>query len=637
MSSPPHLAADQQFSERVPTTPASADGPAVQPGWYDWLAPLALFVLVTALYLPSISNGFVFDDHLLILQQSRPDSMGDLLQVFAERHWPDLPYYRPVARFTMVAQKMLHGEHAAPYHAFNAGVMGLVAAAAYLLLRTPTLGVRAPVAWLGALLIGVHPIASSCVYPICSGRETSLPALFMLLATSAWLRSGPVWRMIALVALGAAFLSKEQAIVMPVILVIADLLKLPQQSATSDPLWWFRRYTPVVTLVLLYLGVRLVLFGGGAEHKLAVIDQPILPLLTAMYATQVTFLPFVPLTYEPTPFVWFSWWRQALSWSLVLAIGVALARSWSDLRAAALFWLAWIFFVNLPTANLLIQEACFDERYELLSLVGVVGLIGGLLSRVWDRGIVRILATSIAAIAIIAAASISYGRTESFRDDFAFFRQWKATDPEFDFVGLHLQAAGLEMRRHEFEVAAEHARAALEAEPDSTPARLALADALLGQGQLTNAQTEYDAVLEREWEQPAALAGTARILAARGDWSGSVARYRAALNKQPISAETARQFAWLLATCPDEQFRSGPEAVRWATIVVQSGRQRDALALDALGAAYAEAGDFTQAAQWATDALQHATPDMADEIRQRLAQYRSGQAYREAIVVPAAP
>jgi len=637
MSSPPHPAAAQRFSEHVPTQPAFSAGAANRPGLYDWLAPLALFVLVTALYLPSISNGFVFDDHLLILQQSPPDSVGDLLRVFAERHWPDLPYYRPVARFTMVAQKMLHGEHAAPYHAFNAGVMGLVAAAAYLLLRTPTLGVRAPVAWLGALLVGVHPIASSCVYPICSGRETSLPALFMLLTTSAWLRPGPVWRTIALVALGAAFLSKEQAIVMPVILVIADLLKLPERSATSDPLWWFRRYTPVVTMVLLYLGVRFVLFRGGAEHKLAIIDQPILPLLTAMYATQVTFLPFVPLTYEPTPFVWFSWWRQALSWSLVLAIGIALARSWSDVRNAALFWLAWIFFVNLPTANLLIQEACFDERYELLSLVGVVGLMGGLLSRVWDRGIVRLLSISIAAIAIIVAASVSYGRAESFRDDFAFFRQWKATDPEFDFVGLHLQAAGLEMRRNHFAVAADHARAALEAAPDSMEARLALAEALFGQGQLAEAQVEYEAVLERERKQPAALAGTARILAARGDWSESVARYRAALSKQPISAEIARQFAWLLATCPDEQFRSGSEAVRWATIVVQAGHQEDARALDTLGAAHAEAGDFTQATKRATDALQYAPPAMAVEIRQRLALYRSGQAFHEATAVPEAP
>lgn len=652
MSSPPELAAasaPNECAETAPRTPAAAQRTNV---WLTWLAPCALVALVTALYLPSVTNEFIFDDHVLILQERRPESVVEVLKVFSVRHWPNLPYYRPVARVTMAAQKMLYGDYAPPYHAFNALVMGLVSAAAWLLLKTPVFGIRAPLAWVAALLVGVHPIASSCVYPICSGRETSLPALFMLLATSAWLRSGLRWRFVALLALAAALLSKEQAIVLPAIMLVADLLRLHERESKTDPLWWFRRYTPVVAMVALYLVLRLLLFGGGAEHKLAVFDTPYAPLLTAMYATQTTFLPFVPLYYEPSPQVWFSWWRQAVSWSLVLVIAFALWRTWPRLRAAALFWLAWIVLVNLPTANILDQEANFDERYELLSMVGVVGMIAGLLSLAWERRGVRLATTALATISIVAAAAVSYGRAEFFRDDFAFFRQWRAVDPEFDFVGMHLQVAGLDMLRDHYVEAEAHARAALdvasdsidprvrwrvvgpartaiENAPDSMAARLALANALFGQSRLDEAQAQYDLVLASQWEQPEALAGTARILAARGNWEAAATRYRAALRQQPVTAETARQFAWLLATCPDEQVRNGSEAVRWATIVYNADRQRDVSVLDTLAVAYAEAGDFLQAAEWEEQALELAQPEEVDVLRRRLALFRSKQPYRE--------
>ncbi|MBX3411991.1 MAG: tetratricopeptide repeat protein [Pirellulales bacterium] len=628
MSSTPELLAAQP-------QPDCAAGTPTEPGnRRAWLATAGLFLLVAALYLPSMANGFVFDDHLLILQQRRPESAGELLQVFTERHWPDLPYYRPVARLTMVAQKMLHGDNPAPYHAFNAGVMGLVAAAAFLLLRTRVFHLPLALAWVGALLVGVHPIASSCVYPICSGRETSLPALFILLCTSAWLRAGAVWRGVALLTFAAALLSKEQAIVLPVILLIADVLRLSPRDTGNEPLWWFRRYTPLVVMVLFYLGTRQVLFGAGEEHKLAVTEQPILPLLTVMYATQTTFLPFVPLTYEPTPLVWFSWWRQGASWLIVAALAVALARVWPRMRSSVLFWLAWIVLVNLPTANILNQEACFDERYELLSLVGVVALIGTVLAQGWQHRAVRVVSFSTATVLILLAAGISYGRAAYFRDDFTFFAQWKATDPEFDFAGLHLQAARLEMRRDKYASAEAHARAALEAAPGSIPARLTLGDALLGEGRIDEAQREFEAVLAEHWEYPEGLAGIARVHAARGEWSAAATRYRAALRQQPIHAETAREFAWLLATCPEASVRDGQAAVRWATIVVEADRQQDPQALDTLAAAHAEGGDFAAAIAWAERAVAARRNDEDGPLRRRLDLYRAQRPYRQETASP---
>jgi hypothetical protein len=141
---------------------------------------MLLFTLTTLFYLPSVRFDFIYDDHELIVEQPPPQNPGDVLQVFVERHWYNLPYYRPLARFTMVVQKGLHGNRPGPFHLFNAATMGAIAVAVWALLRSPALGVGAGPAAIAALLVALHPAASCTVYPICSGRETMLPALFML-------------------------------------------------------------------------------------------------------------------------------------------------------------------------------------------------------------------------------------------------------------------------------------------------------------------------------------------------------------------------------------------------------------------------------------------------------------------------
>ena len=105
------------------------------------VAPVVLFIAVSALYMHAVRYDFIYDDHTLIVNHPAPRSAGEVLGVFAEGHWLGLPYYRPVARLTMVVQKYLHGDDAAPYHAFNALLMGVLAVLTWFLLRQPALGI----------------------------------------------------------------------------------------------------------------------------------------------------------------------------------------------------------------------------------------------------------------------------------------------------------------------------------------------------------------------------------------------------------------------------------------------------------------------------------------------------------------
>ncbi|MGI2259185.1 sel1 repeat family protein [Shewanella sp. GXUN23E] len=92
--------------------------------------------------------------------------------------------------------------------------------------------------------------------------------------------------------------------------------------------------------------------------------------------------------------------------------------------------------------------------------------------------------------------------------------------------------------------------------------------------------------------------------------------------------------AWILATCPEGQYRDGARAVELSLALLQKD-QHDPSVLDNLAAAYAETGDFAAAVstqQKAIDALRQ-RPEVADiaEFQQRLQFYLQKRAYREVI------
>ena len=128
-------------------------------GWW-----LLVVVVAAAVYLPGVDNGFLYDDHELITKPEAPAGVSDLLAVFGERHWYNLPYYRPLSRLSYVAQKGLHGNEPLPYHVFNTLLVAALAVLAWILLRAPPFGIAAPPAWLAAAVFAMHPIASSGVW-----------------------------------------------------------------------------------------------------------------------------------------------------------------------------------------------------------------------------------------------------------------------------------------------------------------------------------------------------------------------------------------------------------------------------------------------------------------------------------------
>jgi len=86
-------------------------------------------------------------------------------------------------------------------------------------------------------------------------------------------------------------------------------------------------------------------------------------------------------------------------------------------------------------------------------------------------------------------------------------------------------------------------------------------------------------------------------------------------------------YAWLLATCPEEQLRNPAEAIRLMSIPCDFKDWNEDQPLGVLAAAHAANGDFDQAVKWQTKALEIAYEDRKDLQNERLELYRAGRPY----------
>jgi len=523
--------------------PSHAAGPQLL--WRRIGPHLVLFFGVAAAYCVWLGNEFIYDDHLLIGDQLPARDIGDLVQVFAERHWHNLPYYRPIARLTMVIQRTLHGEWPAPYHALNAAVVGAAAVLLLLLLRLPVFGVPMSLAFCTSALFGLHPIASCCAYPVCSGRETSLPAMFVLGAVYCYLRRGKAWYLLAVISLMLALGSKEQAVILPGLFVLADILRLSADHPGHDVRKWLARYAPIAVVIVGYFWIRWLLFGGESEHRLAVMHHPIGPLLSLLYAIQTTWTPFVELVYEPRWEVWASPWR----W-LVCAVSIGLlatlaARQLSELANVLAFWLGWIVLALLPTANILVQEAPFAERYGYLALAGVLGLVASVLSANWQMATVRQVSHGAALLLIVGAAMISIGRGRYFANDRAFLSQWLRTDPEAPQA--HLSLGHVLLNEGDLAGAAAQYELALAVRPESPEGHYRLGTVRAQQGRHAEAIDHYRRTLARRPGDVRTLFRIAESSAASGQLTTAREHYRLVLAARPDMVEAHINLGALLA------------------------------------------------------------------------------------------
>jgi hypothetical protein len=198
-------------------------------------------LFVAAVYLPDIGRGFVKDD------------FGWVETGRAALHAPADPlvrpragFYRPVVDFSFAIDYLAHDIRPRGYGFTNLALYVACVAALWILGRAANLS--PPAATLAAIVWAVNPHGINMALVWISGRTSLCLTLFALLSAIALLKQRYVW-MAAFLA--AALGSKEEAIVLPVILLAWHWLLIDR----AGDRW--RVAAAVAAPVAFYLALRL--------------------------------------------------------------------------------------------------------------------------------------------------------------------------------------------------------------------------------------------------------------------------------------------------------------------------------------------------------------------------------------------
>jgi protein O-mannosyl-transferase len=178
----------------------------------------------------------------------------------------------------------------------------------------------------------------------------------------------------------------------------------------------------------------------------------------------------------------------------------------------------------------------------------------------------------------------------------------------------------------------DHCEAALRAHPRLVEVHVTYAKALTEAGQLDRARAELENAVRFGPDNPEARQDLAEILYRQGHAAEAVIQYKAAVALRPDWEPVLNNLAWLLSTHTDPAVRNGPEALRLAEHACALTRHTNLWFLNTLAAAYAETGDFTNAAATAKQARELAEglgqADLARTQSERVQLYQSRQALR---------
>jgi Flp pilus assembly protein TadD len=182
--------------------------------------------------------------------------------------------------------------------------------------------------------------------------------------------------------------------------------------------------------------------------------------------------------------------------------------------------------------------------------------------------------------------------------------------------------------------AVAHYTRVLQLQPDNAEAHRKLGTTLAFQGKTDEAITQLRAALQSDPADASAHFQLGSLLGQRGQTPEAISHYQQSLKLRPDAPEVLNNLAWIQATSADPALRDGPEAVREALKACDLTHDQQPLFLGTLAAAYAEAGDFANAIETATQARDLAKSHNLDAVAEKnlelLRLYEARQPYHEA-------
>jgi hypothetical protein len=197
-----------------------------RPRSYFALYPVIVLLVFGAAYWTVVGRGFISDDFRWILE-SRVRSAADFRDLFVDT----TGFYRPVVGIVFAATEQFSGSDPRLYGLVNLLFAVLCAVAIAALARSLRLPAGAALLAGSLWLLNPHGVNMAVMW--MSGLTALCLVLFSVLAAVAVQRG---WLLLALAFFLAAVLSKEEAVLLPVLLVA---IAWTRDGGPSRRLWWF--------------------------------------------------------------------------------------------------------------------------------------------------------------------------------------------------------------------------------------------------------------------------------------------------------------------------------------------------------------------------------------------------------------
>lgn len=403
------------------------------------VALLALVVTAAAL-----RNGFALDDVHIIVENARIHTLDSFWRLFGQTYWPPeegASLYRPLTMLAFAAQWVIGGGSPFIFHAFSSFLFAATCVMFYLLVDELT---SPNIALIAGALFAVHPVHVE-VFANVVGQAEMWVALLVFLATLKFIRArkrGELRTSDVLSISGlyiAACMFKEHAIVLPAILVAADVLVGEKPTAVTERV---KSLAPLVgALVItavLFVVIRTVVTGGfraGGSNELFRGQSFYLRLLTML----TVIVEWVRLFFWPSDLsADYSFPRTKIATELeasmlpgiLVLIGCAVV-GWRLRKTNPVVTFALAFAaitLAIPSNLFIVTGFVLAERTLFLASAGVLILVAMAVVALWDyaneSGQVARLATAFAVAFVIGAGAIkSLDRGPVWRDNAALFTQ----------------------------------------------------------------------------------------------------------------------------------------------------------------------------------------------------------------------